>query len=198
MIQLQYFLTFFLLFISTIQGTPTGPRALSPEIQPCVASPDWVVSSHLNPSDCVEAIRMFRRAEYQKDGSQRFEFLAPGAHPISDLRALTTPRKHRFKSCTVAVAMFASIPPWLLPPTMERMKFAPTDIVSLDQIRQAAEQIVTTCVEYRKPLVGWQELGRLSKAIGVFVWETGSPIDRAVKPWYVLSRGGSANKTAVT
>ncbi|KAL8760135.1 MAG: hypothetical protein Q9199_000272 [Rusavskia elegans] len=168
-----------------------GPKA-------CIASPDWVVSSHIHPSDCLEALDIFRRAESQKDGSQRFEFLARGAHPASELLTMTTPRKYHFRSCTVAVAMFASIPPWFLEPTMERRRFAPNDIASLDELREAAKQIVATCVQFRgrRPLVGWQEMGRLSKAIGVFVWETRSPIDGALRPWNDLMLPRVGNETA--
>lgn len=81
---------------------------------------------------------------------------------------------------------------------MERRRFAPNDIASLDELREAAKQIVATCVQFRgrRPLVGWQEMGRLSKAIGVFVWETRSPIDRALRPWNDLMLPRVGNETA--
>ncbi len=79
---------------------------------------------------------------------------------------------------------------------MERRRFAPNDIASLDELREAAKQIIATCVQLRRPLVGWQEMGRLSKAIGVFVWETGSPIDGALRPWNDLMLPGIGNETA--
>ncbi|CAO1598908.1 MAG: hypothetical protein LQ349_001410 [Xanthoria aureola] len=188
-----------LLFVNAIKAIPADPRSTLPRPKACVASPDWVVSSHLRPSDCVQALDIFRRAESQKDDSQPSEFLARGARPASELLTLTTPRKYRFGSCTVVVAMFASIPPWFLDEsTMERRRFAPNDVASLDELREAAKQIIATCVQLRerRPLVGWQEMGRLSKAIGVFVWETGSPIDRALRPWSDLMLPGIGNETA--
>ena len=199
LVQLQYFLIIFpLLFVHAIRATPAGPPARLPSVKPCVASPDWVVSSHLNPSHCIEALELFRRAEILKDGSQRLEFFAPGGHPASRLLARTTPRKYSFSSCTIGIAMFASVPPWLLPPTIERRRFAPTDVASFDELYEAARQIVTTCVQYRgrKPLAGWQEMGRLGRAIGVFVWESGSPIDRIFRPWNGPLLHGIGNETA--
>ncbi|KAL8853764.1 MAG: hypothetical protein Q9221_001407 [Calogaya cf. arnoldii] len=187
-----------LLFTYAIEATPAGPRVGLPGPKACVASPDWVVSSHLRPSDCVEALDIFRRVESQKDGSQNFEFSARGAHPVSGLQIQRTPRNYQFRSCTITVAMFGSIPPWFLEPEMEGKRFASHDIASLDELRGAAKQIVTTCVQFRgrRPLVGWQEMGRLSKAIGVFVWETGSPIDRALQPWNALLLPGAGDEPA--
>lgn len=80
---------------------------------------------------------------------------------------------------------------------MERRRFALNDVASFDGLRQAAKQIITDCVQFRgrRPLVGWQEMGRLSKAIGVFVWETGSPVDQALRPWNDLLMPGANNES---
>ncbi|KAL8998791.1 MAG: hypothetical protein Q9169_002241 [Polycauliona sp. 2 TL-2023] len=188
---------FTLLFIQAIIAVPAGPVSGPPGPQACVASPDWVVSSHLRPSDCVQALDMLRRAE-QKDSSRPLEFIARGAYPATKHMTLPTPREYQFRSCTITVAMFASIPPWFMPPTMERRRFASSDVASLGEVYRAAEQIVTDCVQSRgrRPIVGWQEMGRLSKAIGVFVWETGSPVDRALTPWNDLSLSGAGDEPA--
>ncbi|KAL8843701.1 MAG: hypothetical protein Q9205_002058 [Flavoplaca limonia] len=197
----QIIIVLTVLFIRTIAAAPAdlaSPESRLMGQQACVASPDWVVSSHIQPADCAEALDIFRRAEFPKGGSQPLEFIARGAHPATHLTTITTPRKYRFRTCTVAVAMFASIPPWLMPPTMERRRFALNDVASFDGLRQAAKQIITDCVQFRgrRPLVGWQEMGRLSKAIGVFVWETGSPVDRALRPWNDLLMPGANNESA--
>ncbi len=181
---------------SLVSATGPNPRPL----KTCVSLKSWSID-RIEARDCGAALETFRRAEGAKDGSREFEFYAPGAKPGTSGRlALGTPRKYRWNSCTITVGMLAGVPGGYLPPGLHfKQHFAPVDVATLDQLRQAAREVVEDCVEWspHKPLAGWQPMGELSQDIGVFVWRTGSFMDHLVRIPEALVFDGSENVTAI-
>ncbi|KAL8780230.1 MAG: hypothetical protein Q9213_006575 [Squamulea squamosa] len=196
---LRYIITIIqvLAIICTVHATPVtsnlspNPLTLSngldaPTVPKCNRLPHWIPKT-IRHRDCLQALELFRMAEGAKSGTQRFEFLARGAQKTSYLLPLFTPRVYNVSTCTIAIAMLASIPPRFLPPAARQGKVWPrTDIETLDELRNATALVVRECVLYAPPrgihpLAGWVPRGRLDGAIGVFVYESGSLMDRVVR-----------------
>ncbi|KAL8760664.1 MAG: hypothetical protein Q9184_003162 [Pyrenodesmia sp. 2 TL-2023] len=188
-------------FNTVLQPSLVG--APGPNVRPlktCVALKSWSID-RIEPSDCVGALETFRRAEGARHGSQKFEFYGTGAKPTPfGLLTLETPRKYTWNTCTITLGMLAGVPRGYLPPGLQfKQHFAPTDVATLDELRQSAREVVEDCVGWppHKPLAGWQPMGELSKDIGVFVWKTGSFMDHLVRVQEDLAFDGSGNGTRI-
>ncbi|KAL8918838.1 MAG: hypothetical protein Q9208_007095 [Pyrenodesmia sp. 3 TL-2023] len=181
----------------SLVGVPGGP---SPRpLKTCVTLKSWSID-RIEASDCGAALEMFRRAEAAKPGSQRFELYGAGAKPGAlGLLTLDTPRKYTWNTCTITLGMLAGVPRGYLPPGLQfKQHFAPNDVATLDELRQAAREVIEDCVKWvpHKPLAGWQPMGELSKDIGVFVWKTGSFMDHLVRVQEDLAFDGFENRTS--
>lgn len=180
-----------LIIISAVFAKPLTPNS-GPLILPngpnpirrnrCNDWPSWVPNT-IKHSDCLQALEILRRAEGQKSGTQRFEFIIPGAPRTTRFLPLTTPRVYSTDTCTVAILMLGGIPPGFLPPGVRPQQWPHTDVETLDVLKDAAAEVVRQCVAEGAgpPLAGWIARGRLARSIGVFVFESGSLMDRMVR-----------------
>ncbi|KAL8801013.1 MAG: hypothetical protein Q9182_004757 [Xanthomendoza sp. 2 TL-2023] len=162
---------------------PNGPNP--PRVDKCNRSSLWI-STKIQHEDCLAALELFRRQEGQKRGTQRFEFLSPGARKTSPLLPLATPRMYFAKTCSVAILMMRAIPPAFLPPGMTPQSSWPmNEVETLDVLKNAAAEVVRECVSWGKaggfPLAGWVARGQLGKGLGVFVFQTGSEMYKMVR-----------------
>ncbi|KAL8680416.1 MAG: hypothetical protein Q9186_003376 [Xanthomendoza sp. 1 TL-2023] len=184
---------------------PKGPNP--PRVDKCNRSPLWI-STKIKHEDCLQALEIFRRHEGQKPGSQRFEFLAPGARKTSTLLPLTTPRMYFANTCSIALLMMRAIPPAYLPPGVTPQSWPLNEIETLDVLKNAATEVVRECVSWGQhggfPLAGWVARGQFKKGLGVFVFETGSAMYKMVKNeryWrghgIFLDADADANRTLV-
>ena len=195
---LQYILIIiqFLVAIS-VYGTPLGPplHPSSVNLYParfntsgqngfpvCTQLNHWVPHEVLY-ADCLLALDLMRRAEGAKSSTQRFEFMVPGAPKTTHLLPLLTPRKYTAKTCSITVDMLAMFHIRFLPPEAKRKWYSPTDVATLDEVKMAAERIAERCIKDngKTQAAGWEPVGQEDRAIGVFIWESGSWMDRA---WY--------------
>ncbi|KAL8653371.1 MAG: hypothetical protein Q9226_003874 [Calogaya cf. arnoldii] len=172
------------------------PNGLNAPPLRCNRLPYWQPNT-IRHGDCIQALELFRTAEGAKPGSQSFEFLTPGAHKVSTLLPLWTPRVYSAGTCTIAVVMLAGLPPNFLPPGAILKVWPPIDIETLDELRNAAANIVRTCVYIGGgfPKAGWVPKGRLNGSIGVLLYETGSLMDRIVRNERGLYVDGVANQS---
>ena len=171
---------------------PTNPQGM----ERCNRLPYWQPKT-IRHADCIHALEIFRTVEGGKSGSQRFEFLIPGAQKVSTLLPLLTPRVYAAKTCAIAVVMLAGLPPNYLPPGAYPRVWPPVDIETLDELRNAADDVVRTCVHLvgEFPRTGWTLRGRLNRSIGVLIYETGSLMDRIVTDGRGLYLDAAANQT---
>ncbi len=200
-----------LIIVGLSHASPLGPESnLNPTIWPnsldappnpqgmkrCNRLPYWQPNT-IKHTDCIHALELFRTAEGAKSGSQRFEFLIPGAQKVSTLLPLSTPRVYYAGTCTIAVVMLAALPPNYLPPGAYPRLWPPIDIETLDELRNAAADVERTCVQLggEYPKTGWTPRGRLNGSIGVLIYETGSLMDRIVRNERSLSLDAATNQT---
>ena len=191
---LQYILTIiqFLVTVS-VHATPLRPP-LQPSVNlypsrfntsgqiglpVCTQSNRWIPHEVLY-ADCLLALDVLRRAEGAKSSTQPFEFLLPGAQKTTHLLPLLTPRKYTSKTCSITIVMLAIFPVQFLPPQAKKKWYNPTDIATLDEITMAAGRIAERCIKDNgeTQAAGWEPVGREDQTIGVFVWESGSWMDR--------------------
>ena len=91
---------------------------VSSELQ-CINSPEWATSGFL-AGDCYTAIEKFRDREVEKYGATTLEFLAAGMTPIfPSLFWQSTPRRYKYKSCTMAILMLKDLPGDVVPVSMQ-------------------------------------------------------------------------------
>ena len=138
-------------------------------------------------------------------GTTLFEFLAANITPALPSRfAQPTPRKYTYKSCTVAVVMLADLPPGLpglpLPPT----RWPRSDLCDYVSIENAGLNVRDACLSiveeegaggrglrFVNP-TGYNLAG-VHGAIGVFLWDTDSVLNRAVKEGVGWGGGGDTS-----
>lgn len=184
MLQPNQFIHVFALMLLLLEYTHATPLTLtnhnltaSNRIVTCTDNPRWIPSHAIPfPQNCYEALESMRRIEGNKRANQRFEFLTRDARQTTRLLPLRTPRMYRARTCTIAVTMLSSYPPWDLPPGPRIGSFPISEIATLAELMEAAKAVVTSCVE-EKGHGGWSAEGWLKLGIAVTVWQSGSPID---------------------
>ncbi|KAI4193132.1 MAG: hypothetical protein LQ350_008458 [Teloschistes chrysophthalmus] len=201
-----------LLSIHTISALPSPPNPPSSDLtlptrppwSSCVDLPTWQ-QTHLDPADCFRALQLFRQQESEKVQTQRFEFISPGARARTGLLPLTTPRRYSIGTCTITLALLGSVPRPLLPPgTHTRGRWPGSDVATFEELVDAARGIYQECVtdlgrvRPSGPLAGWHTKGHVDGVLGVFVWQTGSRMDKTMRELYPDGdvRGGFANGTS--
>ncbi|KAL8685692.1 MAG: hypothetical protein Q9218_007598 [Villophora microphyllina] len=203
-LQFRYFIALIqsLLFHGTL-GNPIDPATHltmpnKPPWNDCVRLGTWQ-QSLIKYNDCLLALELFRQAEAQKVGSQRFEFHVPNARLRSGLLPQVTPRGYTSRTCTIIVAMLSTIPRTMLPPGIVRKPYPQSDAATYDELRGAAREIVQDCVKggIPRPLAGWQTKGHWDGAIGVWVWQTGSDMDRMIRQVIPSMLSLEANETSL-
>ena len=150
-----------------------------PEHKPlCTARYEWTGKSY-DPNDCLRALHHFEDTDFQYYKGREFEFLTYGAIPKSNLPRIRLPRKYTVGSCEIVIAMIGSFAPGLLPgQTFRSEPYQQTDISRFSYLWSVAAWLDATCLEKIKHL-GWIATGE-NYDIGVFVWATGSTMNKAV------------------
>ncbi|KAL9637061.1 MAG: hypothetical protein Q9164_002439 [Protoblastenia rupestris] len=199
------FSTFFLAFFTKIfatfafpasntQSHNSKPPVQSParnvttnDMNPlCIEGPPWM-DEGLVTGHCEAAIRRFFDEEVQNHGTRRFQFLAPDASPFYPyITSVHTPRKYAVGSCVLTVAFLGSdgfpyIPGQGVGP-FERVQRA-----SFSRILYGTQAIWRDCVAQHGGLrAGWKRIPDQasvdSKDLAVFLWTTGSMMDRLSGP----------------
>lgn len=121
------------------RNTTTASFSSGPQ---CHDSPDWTTSSFLG-GDCYTAIDKFTNFESHKWGPAYLEFVSRDiilAHP--SIWAQRTPRKYRYKSCTLAIVMLRDLPPGIVPGG----EYPHSDLGNYVQLEKAARRILAKCI----------------------------------------------------
>ena len=113
----------------------------------CINSHDWA-TEHFLAGDCYTALDKFHNREVDKYNSMMLEFLAAGLNPPFPSRfAQTTPRKYKYKSCTMAIVMLKDLPGGAVPGT----SFPTSDLCTYIQLENAAKNVLEGCLS---PVLG--------------------------------------------
>ena len=119
----------------------TGPPHPSDPV--CVENATWVTSSFL-AGDCYTCIDKLHNREVDIWSTAFLEFFSYNTvppHPPS-IWAQRTPRKYRYKSCTLAIVMLKDIPDGTLP----ARGFPGTDLSSYAFLEMAARNVLAKCM----------------------------------------------------
>lgn len=110
----------------------------------CINSDLWSTRT-FRPRDCVSAIQLFTN-DISRPGGAIFEFLAAGAAPTTSLPTQQTPRKYKFKSCTMGIVLLGFFEPGELPGVPPGTLFPRTDMASYQDLWKAVERVRTRCL----------------------------------------------------
>ena len=153
----------------------------SGEDQPmCGNYPSWVgATGLLNPNDCLDALHRLENSDRRFFRTLDFEFMAPGATPRTNLPKMKTPRKYVHDSCTLVIAMLSTFPQSSLPGQgTRRLPYASTDTSRFSYLWSIAAWVDADCLS-KNQMLGWCATGE-SLDIGVFVWATGSEMNKRI------------------
>lgn len=150
-------------------------RNLTIEPAHCTDHPYWI-GNGLNRDDCDAAVNSFFYAEVSIYRHERFEFIAPFALPRTPLYGFHLPIRFRVATCVLVVASLSLFPAGSLPDGGERL-FPSSDVASYWDLMHGAGSVKVHCVLSERK-AGWAGEGR-EDALGVFLWGTGSLMDRA-------------------
>lgn len=128
----------------TMHTNLTAPlRSSNPR---CIDSPDWVTPSFVG-GDCHTAIVKFHR-ETVVWNTVDLSFLSYQATPpLSSIWDQETPRRYRYKSCTLAVVMLKDLPHEMTP----ARPYPGIDTSSYASLERAAREILASCIS---PVLG--------------------------------------------
>lgn len=142
----------------------------------CISNADWSTPSF--DDDCVSALESFYYSDVSRYRDKQFEFMTPDApRKKAYLDPVITPRRYVIGKCTLAIVMLSSFQPRQVPGSIG--PYQPSDIGTYKQIWRSVENIAKICLPSRNHNAGWEAVGSAG-SIGVFVWATGSNIDRSV------------------
>ncbi|CAD6594130.1 MAG: hypothetical protein ASARMPRED_008676 [Alectoria sarmentosa] len=198
--------------VAPIQHLPTANTtgAAARNNLQCINSADWATTTFM-AYDCYTALALFEDYEVYRHATTIFEFVAANIVPAYPQFAQTTPRKYTYRSCTLAIVMLADLPSE--PPGLPARRWPQTDLGDYVGIENAGLNVRDGClsivlgeggaaggeeereqggrVGFVNP-TGYDTAG-VNGAIGVFLWDTDSVINRAVQEkWSV----GNANANA--
>ena len=123
----------------------------------CTKSRSWLADG-LNRNDCIHIIDFIWNNEALPRRSQQYEFVSPGAKSKTTLPKIMTPRKYRWKTCVVTIAMLNHFRPRELPGSDSRERYEQTDVATFEQVWSAAFSIEFNC-RYNWE-AGWLPMGK--------------------------------------
>ena len=145
----------------------------------CLASPSWTLPHYDTVHDCVDAIDRLYFTDSGRYKSRPFEFVAANTAPSSrSLDVQYTPRRYTIGSCTIAVVMLVDFPTSEPLPGEPPGRHPPRDVATFEQVWESARRIYVGCI-HTENSAGWEVIGR-DEQTGVFIWSSGSEVDRAV------------------
>ncbi len=123
----------------------------------CTSLDEWVKPRYIE-EDCNHVVHNIFGPEVERYGDIELEFVDLGTAPSGQFRFMQTPRKYRFRSCTMAIVMLDFFIPGEVPGT-GRGPFPNKDISTLRQAFTAARNVLHLCLQIRREL-GWLEIGK--------------------------------------
>ena len=123
----------------------------------CTKSRSWLADG-LDRNDCIHIIDYIWRNEALPRYSQQYEFTSPGATSRTRLAKIVTPRKYRWNTCVVTIAMLDHFRPRELPGSDFRMRYEQTDVATFEQIWSATFTIEYNCRYHAA--AGWLAMGK--------------------------------------
>ena len=164
--------------ISLEYSTPKGNISDSPLNSRCTNSRDWIGVGY-NAEACASALRNFFFAEVRRHPLEVFEFLAEDETPRTRHSIIRTPKRYISGTCTIAIVMldFFAQAGITLPDQTQHIVTPKSDISNWQVIFAGATRIEKNCGE--DSAMGWQT-GGSEAGIGIFMWATGSGMDKSV------------------
>lgn len=165
--------------------TTTAAVSLPPSNAPrthCTSSETWI-RPPFSIFECLEAVDRLYYQRVAHHADSPFQFLSPDqtSPHYPHLPVASTPQKFTVASCTVAIVMLRSFAPGALPgqPTPPGgHEYSPWEVGRYSEVWEATKRIVLGCVRPQEQ-GGWEAVGEGGN-LGVFVWSTGSVIDRGI------------------
>ena len=153
-----------------VSSSPLKPR--------CTDSREWIGGGY-NAEDCASALRLLFWTEVRSRPLEPFEFLAAGDIPTSRHSVVVTPKRYTRGTCTVAIVMleFFARAGLVLPDQTPYILSPKSDVATWQSLWGAATRIRARCGEAN--VMGWDARGN-EGGIGLFVWATGSGMDKSV------------------
>ena len=115
----------------------TSQRLLIPQ---CLFSDEWITPSFL-AGDCYTCIDKLHNREIDKWHTIPLNFVSYHT-PQPSIWTQGTPRRYRYKSCTLAIVMLQDMPPEIIPPG----GFPGHDEVSYVELELTAREIIARCL----------------------------------------------------
>ena len=121
---------------------PTANISVSTSNPQCIDSPDWA-TLRFSPEDCYTVIANFHALEVEHYESMMVEFFAANIHPtIPSLFTQLTPRKYKYRSCTMAIVLLRDLPEGLAP----GINFPKSDLSTYVSVETAAKIVLQACL----------------------------------------------------
>ena len=115
----------------------TSQQLLIPQ---CLYSDEWITSSFL-AGDCYTCIDKLHNREIDKWHTIPLDFVSYHT-PQTSIWTQGTPRRYKYKSCTLAIVMLKDMPPEIAPPG----GFPGHDEVSYTELELTAREIIARCL----------------------------------------------------
>lgn len=144
----------------------------------CTDSPSWVGGGY-DSEDCASALRLLFFTEVRQRPLVTYEFLTQHAIPSFTHPIIQTPRRYIHGSCTVAIAMLEIFQGSgvILPDQPPTLPTLVSDLSNWQGLWRSMVRVQWRCV--RDGVMGWDVAGN-EGGIGLFMWATGSWMDRSV------------------
>lgn len=144
----------------------------------CTDSPHWMPRAY-DAEDCASALHELFWNAVRRQPLEIHEFVAEGETPSSSFPIVETPKRFVRRTCTVAVVMlkFFEGAGVRLPDQPASMPTPGSDVATWQSLWAAATRIQGNCGG--NSAMGWEKEG-YEGGIGIFIWGTGSAIDRSI------------------
>ncbi len=152
--------------------------SLSADPRRCTDSSSWMGEGY-HAGDCAAAIHLLFQTEVRSAPLQIREFYAMGKTPSPGHPVVETPKRYVKGTCTVAVVMleFFAEGGMNLPDQPQYLPVRGADLSTWQSVWGGVLRIQQRCGA--QSTMGWETAG-FERGIGVFMWSTGSAMDRSV------------------
>ncbi|KAL6719734.1 hypothetical protein ACLMJK_001655 [Lecanora helva] len=144
----------------------------------CNEFADWIGPGIIQ-EDCQAAINELYLDDLEPRGGQEYEFLRRGVSRESYFPWVTTPRKHWYRTCVVAIVMLDTFMPGTLPGEASDLPTLKSDTTTFNKIWEVANSVFNVCVKRGRPNAGWGYAGE-HNSIGVFIIRNQGILDQTL------------------
>ena len=154
-----------------------GSLSSNPLRERCTISPEWIGEGY-DAENCASALRLLFFTKVRQHPIDIYEFRSRG-DPVTMHAVVRPPLRYVQGRCTVAIVMldFFARAGIRLPDQPQGLVVPESDLTTWQGLWGSMTRIQSRCGE--ESAMGWQRAG-VDGAIGLFMWGTGSGMDRSV------------------